>query len=383
MSVIMCQLPIDIHDIIFEFLDKATYNRLRRVCKSYDIMIPKINDMYNLPVELLRNITKHTLLYNPQIKMLDISESKDDMTEISIPNVMILKSKMIPINRGGINAFCISKEHHIHGISTLRVIINVKLSYALYRENCVSICRTPNILIAIYNNSMYDKKIYLYKGETIYLYNAKPYVLICDLDDRMCFCAADVINVQIYQIVENGQPVTYKDINPYVLIIRLPEDSYFHDHTPPLMPNLKCCMLFSYDPHYYQLSISTIISLLEFAPNLEELYMVCVKPSYCGNGFLERDGFTDIEGRLTVNGIWSLLSRSEGSKLKYMQVSISGTNRKYIRKVDEAYIPCCISKVDDYRYTLTLDDIYQLYKHFKIPMTSELYKLFVDIGIAV
>ena len=397
---VMCQLPIDIHDIIFEFLDKATYNRLRRVCKSYDMIIPKIIDMYNLPVELLRNITSHTLLHNPQIKMLDISESKDDMTDISIPNVVLLKSKMIcGEDEDGFN---IDLNHGLYDISSLRIVINVQLSHILYNDKYAPRYQTPDILIAIYNNSPYGDT-----GRSICLYDAKPYVLICDMDDCRSHCEVDTSNIQIYQVFMNNRPMTCEDIDPYVLIIRLPEDEYFEGVALSYMENLKCCVLFSYESIYSQLSIYIVSLLSDLAPNLEELYVISNEYMYYTNEDINPNEVNDfydddsdnsiidddsddlrthesnnIYAKQRFDKIWKVLTTSADSKVKYMKLKTKSCLHTYIRKVDEEYTPCCISNVDDYYYALTLDDIYQLYKHFKIPMTSELYKLFVDIGFA-
>ena len=376
----MCQLPIDILHLIFSYLDKASYTRLRRVCFWYNRIIRRVTDMYtNSLYELhaddyihkmtdneltvmtnwLQNITQDTLDHNLQIKMLDISMVKEAIKCIDMPNLIVLKSKC-------------DDDFQIHQrnlyTSKLRVIINVLPDYQFYgkvEDQCEYLFNwdwRSNILIAIYYDSIYKDKD---DGVTVYLGRAMPYVVICDMDDMLSYCKVDVAKVQIYQVVENNNNMLYELCNPYVLIVRLQHGDWSDNLIHYTMPNLKCVMLYS-NYYYYRKDVEAgLEDLLKVAPNLEELYLVHADCKGCTDEY---------EGCIRPLNVHS-------SSLKYVQVTHCNYVNRYIQNADNKYTPCCLASIRKDSYMLTLDDIYRLYQHFNIPMADELRKLFDDIRI--
>ena len=388
----MSQLPVDILNLIFSYLDKASHIRLRRVCLRYSRIIRKVTNMFTRSIyerqasdyicstgndgyhtvirNWLQNITQGTIDHNPQIEMLDISMIRNAVSRIILPNLLVLKSRCDPYHRISPNCRYMPK---------LRVIIDVLpdnyLYGALSKNNVGHLFKWDwrrNIIVVRYDTELQSPYNVFLEWTSPYIVHTKTDILLIE---GMC-----ITSVQICRTGANSDVLKKNDdLAPYVLIIDLGNaDSVSHLKWYNTS-RLKCLMVLSKS---FSCTSSLRCRIEELrsenmAPNLEELYIIYYneEDDYTDerdNDIYDEDSGMVISDNRDIVNIYDI---------KYVKLMWTHTNYKHTQKSNKDYIPSCLRHVKDAKYVLTFEDMYQLCIHFKIPMKYELIQLFKDLGI--
>ena len=349
-------VPSDIIRLISLYLDAISSIMLKSTSRYMYNTVEVSKDFYDLDERYLRNINDDVLERYNHIEKLDVSHCISKVSRMQLLNLIWLKASIR--RRESLATYA------VNDLISLRIIENVLIEG---RDNT-----NYNMLVMIYNDLMFRE---YHRGMIIGVPMAKPHVLIMDIDDNRTYLCADKSNVQIYQIIDKYRDTEFIDAAPHVLIMKSFECSFLMELTYNgiNMSKLKCMVHVIYcngvmPSHYIDRGIETI---LQNAPNLEELYIVAVNTTV----------YADVELDTQIR---------QHKNIKYIRIITADTNNvrdelRYstliFKRIIDDYKPSILDKIDILSYRLNMYDIYHLYKHFDIPISAEMLQLFKDLNI--
>ena len=409
----MSNLPLDVSENIWSFLNYLDGSRYRIVSRVHYYNLPSITDFYKLPINALCKIDNGVLRYCRDAEMIDISQSTSLALDLSFINVRLLKSVItgtprdVPVCkrlRSPIHVdttvnetlmiedrkCAIAKyekvwqsysqrgitERSIHHMTNLRIIENViPAASSEFDYSNILIVKYSGILLNTSTSLDYDKVI------TVRAMSLSPQVILSNAEGFNVVCIMNFDNVQIYHT--HSQDDNLAGIaNPSVLLITYDSTSQREFLYHP-MTNLRCMVLF--DKKCGLSDVNYLIYWLQdierFGPNLEEICIITDSEDAVLFGE-PNIAEQEVDNSIVISDItcglrWPYIRRS--SNIKFVQLLCpvaEGVPRILFQYKIKDYEPSIACTISNTQHMLTFDELRELYRHYQLPISPEMDDVF-------
>ena len=395
----MTILSIDILLEISKYLTIGEYISLRLTSTYTYRNLDSISNLYDIDDKYKGKLTYQAPQVNRNIRHLDLSLSRDVVTDIPCPNLIRLKGQL---TRGrGLVRYDISKLHNL-----------------VYIENVIPNClygKDTRVCIAVYKHKRGfevdeivspeqedEQDVFDELSGGISVRSISPYILILNGFDHPHY-HIDTHLVQMYVILGIGSPYSYIMSNPYIVILYTSND--ISDtieclDKAPLLSNLKCLYYANDDVHNCcDEHVDDIVNAFieKGATNIDEIYITLYDSEFDlrtrysdgSDDNSDNDSVNDSDSNNDSddNDYISSWNHTVPSFVKYMKVTILDRDFNVLRVIekrnDTSYVKSNICNMGGVNFSdnmsnMTISDMSSLLRHFKAPLSNTLSSFFAE-----